>query len=127
MVETMANRTLLKGVATHEFGIVSINNTYGTVLSCDVTEKVDEYIFEDKVGDAAAVLLHNHMLEVEFEVLFNSAATALAIGTQVDIPGGALKGSVVSIKDSRKNKDGRKITFTAKHWKALGNATAEEI
>lgn len=123
----MANQFLL-GSDAHEWGTVNVASTYGTVLSSDLEEKVAEHVFENNVGDAAAVLLHNHEIEVTLTVLFTDTATALAIGDQLTFPlSGTVKGNVTSIKDSRKNKDGRQITFTAKHWKSMGNQVASVV
>ena len=122
----MANQIQL-GASKYKFGIVGVSSVFGTVLKCDTTEKVDEYIFERENGDAAAVLLHNHMIELEIEALFDDVTTALVIGQQVDFPIGSIKGNITQIKNSRGNKDGRKITFTAKHWVSLGNVTGTSV
>lgn len=122
----MANQVLL-GASKYVFGVVGVATVFGTVLKCDTTEKVDEYVFEGSNGDAVAVLLHNHMIELEIEALFDSTLTELAIGAQVDFPIGSIKGNVTQIKTSRANKDGRKVTFTAKHWKSMGNVTGTNV
>lgn len=121
-VTTMANRILL-GSGNHQFGIVGIENTFGTVTKVSLTNKADEYVFEDNFGDAAAVLLHNETIEMEIECIYDSTKSTPAIGTQVDFPIGSIKGNIVSIKYDRGNKEGRKLSFTAKHWKSLGNVT----
>lgn len=122
----MAHQILLGG-SNNVFGVVGIASVFGTVLSAEFTEKADEYVFEKSNGDAASVLLHNVTFELEIEALFDTAISALAIGQQVDFPTGSIKGNITSIKHSRKNKDGRKVTFTAKHWKSMGNVTPTEV
>lgn len=122
----MADKILL-GPNKHQFGIVGVDNTYGTVTKVTTTQKADEYVFEDNNGDAAAVLLHNQTIELEIEMLYDNTKAAPAIGAQVDFPIGSIKGNITQIKTDRGSKDGRKISFTAKHWVSLGNQTPVTI
>lgn len=122
----MANRILL-GNNTFEFGIVGVADTFGTLSKLSIKTTVDEFVFEDHFGDALTVLLHNQVIEMTIECLYQSGKTTPTIGAQVDIPGGSLKGNITEINFDRGNKDGRKISFTAKHWVSMGNVTAQVI
>jgi len=119
--------SILLGANVNKFGTAEIAGTFGTVLKAELTEKVDEFIFEDNNGDAAAVLLHNHMFELELTLLFDSTATVLTIGAQIDFPVASVKGNITQIKTSRENKGGKQITCSAKHWVGMGNVTPASI
>lgn len=122
----MARQLLLSGNSHHVFGIVGLGNTYGTVLSYSETDEVDEFIFEDEQGDAGAVLLHNDRKQVEVECLYDSTKTAVTIGLEITLPD-TTKARVTQIKRTEGNKDARKISFTAKRWKSIGDATMTEL
>ncbi len=120
-------QSILLGPNHYKFGTAEVAATFGTVLKADLTEKVDEFVFEDNNGDAAAVLLHNHTLELELTLLFDNTATVLTIGAQIDFPIAGVKGNVTQIKTSRENKGGKQITITAKNWLSMGNVTPATV
>ncbi|MBB5351107.1 hypothetical protein HNR46_001341 [Haloferula luteola] len=107
------------------FGTCALGDTFGEIMSFDLTRTADLQEIENCVGGLKAAILSKPRFEMEIETLFDDSITLPELGGAITLPLAGLVARITGdIKVGWTNNGSRKLSFKASHWDSMAEETS---